>query len=94
MKKHTTDYGTLLAETPGEDTTSQLWRQGGPRGKGEFRMVVMALPEGGAEARAPLQPGDSPRVWLDRPVQEDEARRFFAQASSTRYVEEAQAFSN
>ena len=74
----------LLAETPGEDTTSQLWR--GTRG--EYRMVVMALPAEG-ETGAPDQ---SPRVFLNQAVEIEAAQRFFSQAGATRHVEESEAF--
>ena len=82
----------LLAETPGEDTTSQLWRGA----HGEYRMVVMALPaEGGQVAAAEgeaVGPDQSPRVFLNQAVDKEEALRFFSQAGAHRHVEKAEAF--
>ncbi len=76
---------TLLAETLGEDTTTQLYKDG----DGGFHIRVMALPEPGAEcARA----SDSPEVFHDQPVSEEEARTLYRAAAARRYVEEAQAF--
>lgn len=76
---------TLLAETLGEDTTTQLWRDGA----GRLRLYVMALPEGGGE-RTP--PWESPRVYQEFTPDEAEARRFYAGGLAKRYVGEAQAF--
>ena len=76
---------TLLAETLGEDTTTQLYRDV----EGGFHIRVMALPEGGGEKTLAA---DSPRVFQDKPVAEDIARSLFNAAGATHHVEAEAAF--
>ncbi|MEE8434246.1 MAG: hypothetical protein V3S64_05605 [bacterium] len=76
---------TLLAETLGEDTTTQLYRDG----EGVFHIRVMALPEGGGEKS---QAADSPRIFQDQPVDGDTARSLFNAAGAKRHVEAETAF--
>ncbi|MCH8074576.1 MAG: hypothetical protein IIC13_10395 [SAR324 cluster bacterium] len=75
----------LLAETLGEDTTTQLYRDG----EGVFHIRVMALPEGGGEQ---AQAADSPRIFQDTPVTGDDARSLFNAAGVKRHVEAEAAF--
>jgi hypothetical protein len=75
----------LLAETLGEDTTTQLYRDG----EGGYHIRVMALPpDGGGK----LPAGLSPQVFQDRPVPLEVARTLFRAAAAKRYVEAEAAF--
>ena len=76
---------TLLAETLGEDTTTQLYQDD----EGVFHIRVMALPEGGGEKS---QASDSPYIFQDTPVTEDDARLLFDAAGAKRHVEAEVAF--
>ena len=70
----------LLAETLGEDTTTQLYRDG----EGEFHIRVMALPsEGGEQVPA----SGSPYVFQDSPVTLQVARALWDAAAAKRYAE-------
>ena len=73
----------LLAETLGEDTTTQLYREA-TEGSVGYRIRVMALPGEGGE-RVP--PSQSPHVFDDRPADAEEARALFGGPGATRYVE-------
>ncbi len=75
----------LLAETLGQDTTTQLWGDG----EGGYRVRVMALPEGGAERANPVH---SPRIFQDQPVSIAEARALFGASAARRYAEAGEAF--
>ncbi len=75
----------LLCETLGEDTTTQLWRDG----DGGYFVRVMALPEDGGEQ---LPAHRSPLVYQQQPVVEWEARMIFGGSHAQRYVEAEQAF--
>ena len=76
---------TLLSETLGEDTTTQLYRDA----EGVYRVCVMALPEDGGEKVARAK---SPHVFQYQPVVPEEARALFRSSAAQRYVEEAEAF--
>jgi hypothetical protein len=76
---------TLLAETLGEDTTTQLYRDA----EGSYRVRVMALPADGGEKLAARQ---SPHVFQDRPVGAEQARALFRASAARRYVEAEAAF--
>jgi hypothetical protein len=76
---------TLLSETLGEDTSTQLYRDG----EGAWRVRVLALPEGGGEKLAPAR---AVRVFVDQPVGEAEARALFRASAAKRYVEAGAAF--
>ena len=75
----------LLSETLGEDTTTQLYRDG----EGGYRVRVMALPEGGGEKLAASR---SPHVYTDQPVALEEARALYRAAAARRHVDAARAF--
>lgn len=75
----------LLAETLGEDTTTQLYRDG----EGVLHIRVMALPQGGGEK---TQAADSPCIFQDQPVSEDIARSLFNAAGAKHHVEAEAAF--
>ena len=70
----------LLAETLGEDTTTQLYRDSG----GAFRVRIMALPEEGGEKITPTQ---SPHVFHDCPLGSEEARALYSAAAAIHHVE-------
>jgi len=75
----------LLAETLGEDTTTQLYRDA----DGHYHVRVMALPaEGGGKVPA----HQSPHVFQDRPVSQEEAQALFRASAAQRYVEADAAF--
>jgi hypothetical protein len=75
----------LLAETLGEDTTSQLYRDA----EGGYHIRVMALPREGGEK---VSAGHSPQVFQDRPVTVEVARALFGAAAAKRYTEQQAAF--
>ncbi len=70
----------LLAETLGEDTTTQLYRDA----EGNFRVRIMALPDEGGEKITPVQ---SPHIFHDCPLDLAEARALYSSPSATRHVE-------
>ncbi|HKI98219.1 MAG TPA: hypothetical protein VKB51_07085 [bacterium] len=76
---------TLLSETLGEDTTTQLYRDA----EGGYRVCVMALPEDGGEQ---VPPARSPHVFQHQPVAREEAHALYRSSAAQRYVEEAEAF--
>ncbi len=69
----------LLAETMGEDTTTQLYRDT----EGAFRVRIMALPEEGGERVTPAQ---SPHVFHDCPLDIEEAHALYSSPAATRHV--------
>jgi hypothetical protein len=75
----------LLSETLGEDTTTQLYRDG----DGGYRVRVMALP---AECGEKTPADKAPRIFQDQPVGEQEARALFRASAAQRYVEADAAF--
>lgn len=77
----------LLAETLGEDTTTQLYRDA----EGGFHIRVMAQPEGG-EAQTP--PSHSPQIFQDKPVPEETAKLLFNAPAAKRYVEAGSIFAS
>ncbi len=70
----------LLAETLGEDTTTQLYRDA----EGKFRVRIMALPDEGGEKITPVQ---SPHVFHDCLLDSEEARALYFSPAATRHVE-------
>lgn len=71
---------TLLAETLGEDTTTQLYRDT----SGALRIRMMVLPE---EGREKVPSSRSPHIFDDRPVNAERAQALFSGAGATRYVD-------
>jgi hypothetical protein len=78
-------HETLLCESLGEDTTTQLYRDA----DGGYHVRVMSLPEGGGEK---LPASRAARVFTDQPVSAEEARALFGASAAQRYVEATQAF--
>lgn len=70
----------LLAETLGEDTTTQLYRDA----EGKFRVRIMALPDEGGEK---ITPGQSPHIFHDCPLDLAEARVLYSSPAAIRHVE-------
>ena len=70
----------LLAETLGEDTTTQLYQDA----EGAFRVRIMALPAEGGEK---LNPAQSPHVFHDCPLGIEEARALYSAAAAIHHVE-------
>jgi len=76
---------TLISETEGEDTTSQLWRDAG----GGYHVRIQTKPPEGGDDAGAAQPV---RIFHEQAVSSAEARLLYATGSATRHLGEDQAF--